>query len=391
MRRQPTAAELRLLEQLDESEVVELLRDLIQCRSDNPPGQELACAEAIQRYLSANGISGRLVEALPGRPNAIAYVEFGSGPTLALNGHMDTVPPGSGWTTDPFGGALQGDLVFGRGAMDMKGGLAAACVTVAVLKRSGLPLHGRLALHAVIDEEVGGTGSKQSSLEDADWVIIAEPTNGQVFSHGNGQLNWEVVVSGTAAHMAAPEEGRNAIHDAAALTALLEAHNRELAKAPFPGIGPATYAVAVIAGGLSGSTVPNQCTMTIDRHVSPSETLDQAEDEFQGLLDQLAARRPGFQSKFVRTLEFPPLSGSNSAPLAETIRNVVRDLGGPETDNNGMRFATDAAWYAARRRSVVVFGPGDGSTSHEPDERIRVDDLLFGAKALVLTAVRLLG
>src|SRR6266699_1875542 len=96
MRRQPTAAELRLLEQLDESEVVELLRDLIQCRSDNPPGQELACAEAIQRYLSANGISGRLVEALPGRPNAIAYVEFGSGPTLALNGHMDTVPPGSG-------------------------------------------------------------------------------------------------------------------------------------------------------------------------------------------------------------------------------------------------------------------------------------------------------
>src|SRR5437764_672613 len=143
----------------------------------------------------------RLREVRTGRPNVVAELGSDDGPTLVFNGHLDTVPVGEGWTMDPFGGDVRDGRVYGRGACDMLGGVAAMCTAAVALKRSGLPLTGRLVVHGVVDEEVDAIGSQLAAEEvEADWVVVTEPTGGKVYAFGKGQVNVEVTFTGRAAH-----------------------------------------------------------------------------------------------------------------------------------------------------------------------------------------------
>jgi len=383
--------EQRLLEAIDEDEMLRLLRELIAQPSENPPGNEGACARFLGSFLEQRGVACSLVEVVAGRPNLYASVGS-SGPILVLCGHLDTVPAGDGWTGAPFSGAVIGDNVYGRGACDMKAGLAAMAAVILALKRSGAPLRGSVALHAVIDEEESSAGAKRAATQQpGDWVIVTEPSSGKVLSTGNGQLNLEIVFHGKAVHSSHPEDGRNAIHDAAAFISLVEEQDRRLAAAPCPGIGPATYSVGLIRGGLGGSTVADRCELTLDRRVLPSEKLDEAESEVRGLLSRLESQRPGLRWDLSRTVAFPPLAGSNVAQLVAVLNDAILDLGGTVlAGQHGMRFATDAAWYATEGRPTVVFGPGDVAVAHQPDEHVAIEDLNLSARALALCCVRLL-
>jgi len=384
-----TALEQRAAAAVDADETVELLRELIRCPSENPPGNEGPCAELLAEFLSERDIATRLVEVAEGRSNL--YAQHGPGDrTLVLNGHLDTVPVGEGWTVEPFAAVVRDDRVYGRGACDMKGGIAAMCAAMLALKRAELPLNGRMVLHMVVDEESVALGTRKAIEEPADWVVVTEPSRGQVIASGNGQLNYEIVFEGKAVHSSVPEEGRNAIHDAAAFIALIETENRRFAQSPYPGIGPATYSTGLIDGGLGGTTVPDRCSLTLDRRVLPTESLDGAEKQVVSLLESLALERPGLRWSMRRTLEFPTMPDTRSRELAATVQSVVADLGGPAPTGLGMRAATDAAWYCEAGRPVVIFGPGDGETAHRPDEFISINDLLFGARALAVASVRLL-
>ena len=383
--------EQRAVAAIDDAELLDLLRRLIAHPSENPPGNEGACARFLQSFLEERGVASRLVEVSPGRPNL--YATLGSSrPTLVLCGHLDTVPAGDGWTVEPFAGSVTGGRVYGRGACDMKAGLAAMTAVLLALKRSGIPLRGSLALHAVIDEEETSLGAKQAAVEQpGDWVIVTEPSSGKVLSTGNGQLNLEIVFHGRAVHSSHPEDGRNAIHDAAAFVSLVEAENGRLAAAPYPGIGPATYSVGLVEGGRGGSTVADRCQLTLDRRVLPSEGLDGAEDGVRRLLSQLEAERPGLDWSLSRTVAFAPLRATDAGRLVEALNGAVADLGGTvPAEHPGMRFATDAAWYAAAGRPAVVFGPGDVSMAHQPDEHVAIEDLNVSTRVLALSCVRLL-
>jgi len=385
------AVELGVLEAVNDDETLQLLGELIAEPSENPPGNEIGCARVLASFLEQRGITCRLAEVAPGRPNLYATVGA-PGPTLVLCGHLDTVPAGDGWTLDPFGALLAAGQVYGRGACDMKAGLAAMASALVAVKRSGVLLRGTVALHAVIDEEVGSAGARRAAVEHAgDWVIVTEPSGCQVLATGNGQLNFEIVFRGKAVHSSHPEDGRNAISDAAGLVRLVEEENRRLETMPFPGIGPATYSVGLIRGGLGGSTVADRCELTLDRRVLPSEDLDAAEDEVRALLRHLEKQRPGLSWEMSRSVAFPPLRGNHSQRLEKVLNEVLTDLGreGVE-ERHGMRFATDAAWYEAAGCPAVVFGPGEVAVAHQPDERVAVADLEFATRALGVLAVRLL-
>ena len=386
------APERRVLEAIDDEETLQLLRELIAEPSENPPGNEEGCARLLASFLEQRGVASLLVEVAPGRPNLYAAVGT-PGPTLVLCGHLDTVPAGDGWTLDPFSGAAADGRVYGRGACDMKAGLAVAAAALLAVKRSGILLHGSLALHAVIDEEVSSAGARKAAAEQpGDWVIVTEPSGTQVLATGNGQLNFEIVFHGKAVHSSHPEDGRNAIHDAASFIRLVEEETLRLAAAPSPGIGPATYSVGLVEGGRGGSTVADRCKLTLDRRVLPSEDLGATEEEVRLLLVRLRTERPGIRWELSRTVAFPPLRGTNNGRLEEVLNDALADLGRAVAEpRRGMRFATDAAWYEAAGCPAVVFGPGDVAIAHQPDEHVAIDDLKAASRALALCGVRLLG
>jgi acetylornithine deacetylase len=383
--------EVRVLEAIDDEETLQLLRQLIAEPSENPPGEEAACARLLASFLEQRGIACHLAEVAPGRPNLYATVGA-PGPTLVLCGHLDTVPAGDGWSLDPFGATVAGGHVYGRGACDMKAGLATMAATLVAVRRSGLLLHGNLALHAVVDEEVGSAGARKAAVEHPGaFVIVTEPTRLQVLARGNGQLNFEIVFHGRAVHSSHPEDGRNAICDAAALVHLVEQENLHLASAPEPGIGPATYSVGLIKGGRGGSTVADRCELTLDRRVLPSEDLEAAESETRGLLERLAEQRPGLSWEMSRSVSFPPLRGKNNEHLATVLNQALADLGQHQGEERlGMRFATDAAWYEAAGCPAVVFGPGDVAVAHQSDEHVALREVETASRALALCGVQLL-
>jgi acetylornithine deacetylase len=381
----------RVLGAVDEDETLWLLNELIAQPSENPPGNEGACAQFLSSFLLEHDVACRLVEVAPGRPNLYATIG-GPGPTLVLCGHLDTVPAGEGWTRDPFRGTLSRGRVYGRGACDMKAGLAAMASALLAIKRSGVLAHGSLALHAVVDEEVSSLGARRAAGEQgADWVIVGEPSNGQVLAVGNGQLNFDIVFYGKAVHSSHPEDGRNAIHDAAAFICLVEDESARLAGAAFPGIGPATYSVGLVEGGRGGSTVADRCQVTLDRRVLPSESLEAAEAQVQQLLGRLEGERPGLRWALSRTVAFPPLQGAGATDLEQALKRAVADLGEIVTnERRGMRFATDAAWYETAGCPAVVFGPGDVTVAHQPDEHVAVSELYATTRAIALCCGRLL-
>jgi acetylornithine deacetylase/succinyl-diaminopimelate desuccinylase family protein len=383
--------EVRVLEAIDDEETLQLLRELIAEPSENPPGNEGACARLLASFLKQRGVACHFAEVASRRPNLYATVG-GPGPTLVLCGHLDTVPAGDGWTFDPFVATVADGRVYGRGACDMKAGLAAMAAALVAVRRSGIELRGGLALHAVVDEEVSSAGARRAAPEQpGDWVIVTEPSGGQVLARGNGQLNFEIVFHGKAVHSSHPEDGRNAIHDAACLVRLVEEETRRLAAARLPGIGPATYSVGLIEGGRGGSTVADRCELTLDRRVLPSENLDAAEEDVRGLLGRLEIERPGLCWEMSRTVSFPPLRGTNNESLEEILSGALSDLGrGGVGERRGMRFATDAAWYEAAGCPAVVFGPGDVSVAHQSDEYVPIEDLKTASRALALCGVRLL-
>jgi acetylornithine deacetylase/succinyl-diaminopimelate desuccinylase family protein len=383
--------EERVVAAIDEAETLALLRDLIRCPSENPPGREEATARRLAAYFARHGVAHRLEEILPGRPNVIAEVGGAGGPALVLNGHLDTVPAGEGWTVDPFAAELRDGRVYGRGACDMLAGVAAMSAAAVALARSGVPLPGRVLVHAVIDEEVDSLGSRHAARDaEADWAIVTEPSDGTVQAYGKGQLNVEIEFAGRAAHSSRPELGHNAIHDAAAFIALVEREHRRIAADEYPGVGPATFTTALIAGGSTGSTVPARCRLTLDRRVRPDETLADAQAHVQRLLDRLAEERPGVRATLAPTLRFPPFPRAERGTLAATVQGAVRDAGAGAGELSGAVAATDAAWYAARGIPTVIYGPGRIQGAHEPDEFVRVEDLHAGTRALALAATRLL-
>jgi acetylornithine deacetylase/succinyl-diaminopimelate desuccinylase family protein len=387
----PSGLSTGVLAAIAEPETLNLLRALIRVPSENPPGNEEAIARSLVSYFEDNGVPARLREVRPGRPNVVAQVGSAEGPTLVFNGHLDTVPVGEGWTVDPFGGDVRDGRVYGRGACDMLGGVAAMSTAAVALKRSGLPLNGRLVVHAVVDEEADAIGSRLAAEEvEADWVVVTEPTGGYVYAFGKGQVNVEVTFRGRAAHSSVPEVGHNAIHDAAAFVMLVEQEHSRLTTAAEAHVGPPTFSTGVIRGGLTGSIVPADCTVVVDRRVLPRETLDEGLAHFERLLDRLRQSRPGVDATIRPTLLFPPFPPSNDDNLARVVQGAIRELDAGNGEITGFAAATDAAWYARRGFATVIYGPGDGATAHQPDEWIGVDDVHAATRVLALVAARLL-
>jgi succinyl-diaminopimelate desuccinylase len=368
-----------------------LLGDLIAADSANPPGGEAAVVTVLAEFLERHGLVPEISDALAGRPNLSVSVGSPGRPVLLLNAHTDTMPAGPGWTRPPFVAVEESGLVYGRGACDTKGGLAAMAEAVVALAGAGT-LRGRVILDCVADEEAGAAGTKATveAGRAADWAIVAEPTDLSVVCVSNGQLDVAVTLHGRAAHGSTPDDGLSAIAGAAELVAMFESAHEELRGRPHLLLGPASYNVGTIRGGVQASIVPAECVVEIDRRILPGQTVESATADVDALLGRLRARRPGLAFSREVTVAIPPVEVAQSSAVVVALTRALAQSG-VTARIGGLRATSDAAWLAEAGIPAVVFGPGSLAHAHRPDEHVALADVVTAARVIESAARLLVG
>ena len=373
---------------------IPLLKDLIALPSVNPMGRDCAGDEFhegrvtayLVRLFKELGVEHETIEAAPGRANVVARVEgAGSGVTVLLDAHQDTVPT-DGMTIPPFDPVERDGRISGRGACDVKGGLSAMLAAFARLARERPRRMANVVLSCTCDEEATSLGIhdltrlwtdplRGGSLlaRRPDVAVIAEPTDLDIVVAHRGAVRWKIRTAGRACHSSRPMDGINAIYRMARVLRVLEEYADELPRAvpAHPLCGPATLSVGRIEGGLSVNTVPDACAIDVDRRVVPGEDGTTAR---QQLIDLLRERLDIPVEHGEPWINSPPLADTHNAAWAELLMGHVAAVAGPRR-KVGVAYGTHASRTAAAGVPSVVFGPGSIAQAHTSDEWISVAEV----------------
>ena len=364
--------------------------------------QETAVARYIQNRMTEAGIACRLQDVIDGRANVIGVLPgSGGGRSLLLCGHTDTVPPYD--MKDALDPRREGDRIYGRGASDMKGSLAAMLEAMLAIKRSGLKLKGDLIFAGVIDEEMKSQGAVDLIEKGitADMAIVGEPSNSKLCVAHRGLEWFEFCFKGRTVHGGEQAQGINAISKAAHFICAVENELLpELEKRQDPLLGRSTANIGVIQGGTQLSTVPGECRVSIDRRFLPTEKYAEVCAEFKGLLDQLSADDPEFSCEMKLTEASVMKTGYVHLPLAimkdesliKLFQEKIDEAYAQKTEIASFPAWSDAGLLASYGKiPSVVFGPGDIEGCHSPLEYITVSDLTKACLAFALFVVEFCG
>lgn len=355
--------------------VTGLAAELIRCDTRNPPGGERPVIEPLSAVLRELGADVEIFEPEEGRPSVLARVGSGDGPTLLVNGHVDVVPVSEAdWSVPPFGGLVRDGLLYGRGACDMKGGIAAAIEGLRACRDAGVVPPSDLVFHFVADEETGGRAGTEAlvaaGLVHADAAVVPEPSELQVGVAERGSLMVEIVVRGRAAHGSDPAAGRSAIADAARIVSAL--HLADFGTGAHPFLGSPTCNVGTIAGGTAANIVAAECRLRVDRRVLPGHTREQALASLTRLID--AAGDFDYETHVVAFAEGSELDAAH--PFVAEIRRAALDA-----PVRGLKLGTDARFLRNRLGiPAVVYGPGSMTVAHTADEYVPIRELVTAAR-----------
>jgi acetylornithine deacetylase len=370
-----------------------LLSSLVAIDSVNPslvPGGagEARIADFTAAWAGEAGLEVEWLERTPGRPTVLARARgTGGGRTLLLCGHLDTV--GVEGMTEPHAPRVDGDRLHGRGAYDMKAGLAAALV--AARDAVGRNLAGDVVVAAVADEEHASLGV-QEALEAvrADAAIVTEPTELEVVVAHKGFVWSEITVQGRAAHGSRPHLGTDAIVKMGpVLTALGELDER-LAGREHPLLGRGSVHASVIEGGVERSSYPARCVLGLERRTLPGEGREDVERELAALLDRCRAADPELDARQETLLVREPFEIDPGAELVAAVRAAAAEVMPAPPRIGGASYWADAAFIAAAGIPTVMFGPG-GEGAHAVEEWVSLADTAVVARTLTAVAARLCG
>jgi succinyl-diaminopimelate desuccinylase len=398
---------------------VEFLAELVRVPSDNPPGD---CAPAAERaHELLEGLLDLEVETdvVPGEvatangmisaTNLIVRRRFGrGGMTIALNAHGDVVPPGQGWTRDPYGAEIIDDpdhglVIFGRGVAVSKSDFATytwALLALIELEKHGVPLDGVVELHFTYDEEVGGNvGPKRliSQRLSTPSLAICAGFSYAVTSAHNGCLHLEVVVNGRSGHAAMPSTGVDALEATTDILNVLYTHRDELAQkhSKVRGIEAPTLNIGLIQGGINTNVVPDRVTLRIDRRIIPEESAEEVELQLRALIETAISLRPGITLEIKRILLAEPLLElPGAARMIIALRTHAEEEFGVAIPVHGVPLYTDARHYACAGIPTVLYGAGpktlQEANGHGADECLRLDDLRKATAVIALSLADLM-
>ncbi len=391
---------MELSDSVSREAIVALASRLIAIPSTS--GQERAIMDDVARWCASVGLAAETVSLDPARPNVIVSIGGNSsGPTIVMNGHLDTVPVSdlSAWKSDPYDPTISADgrKLIGRGASDMKSSVAVMLHVAELLKDA--PLSGSVQVHVVSDEEVGGKFGTVFVLDEIaagrlprpDYCIIGEKSDLKVRNAERGILAIEVKVIGRASHTAAARvTGVNAIAKAARAILALDMDIDRF----HPAVGKPVISINTIDAGVAHNVVPGECTFSIDRRLIPGETKDSAVAEIITTLDAIAADDPGFRYELdidPRGDHTPANITDDGSPLVRAFQASIRSVTGNEPEYFvAWAGATDGRFYREAGIDTVGLGPG-GENAHGANEAVIIDDLVTQAKVYVETISRLIG
>jgi acetylornithine deacetylase/succinyl-diaminopimelate desuccinylase family protein len=384
-----------IIKRITRERVSELLTRLIPFQSVNPPGAEAEIAVFVADILRAAKLEVQVEDVQPGRPNVIAILEGARpGPTLILNSHMDVVPVGSGWTSDPFVPLEKDGRIYGRGSADAKGPLAGMIVAVETLAALRTELSGRLVLTAVMDEESGGSGTRALvQTLTADMAIVGEPTGCRLCIAHKGAARVELVVRGKSAHSAEPDSGINAIEGAARVIAAIGEYHGRLKGRRHPLVGPPTAVITLIKGGIKSNMIPDRCEMNLSRRMIPGESEELVAEELEALFRPLREGNPPVDITIDR---FVPTSGGPSEtpetePFIGLARRAVSRVPGAVEGVHGFGLNCDMAQLRGTAGiPSLILGPGATKIAHQADEYVPTAELETAARMYACIAAEAL-
>jgi acetylornithine deacetylase/succinyl-diaminopimelate desuccinylase-like protein len=388
-------------------DAVNFLAALVRTPSDNPPGDCAPHAERAAALLEGLGLhierhvvpqADVAASGMRSCVNLVARERFGPGPTVACNAHGDVVPPGEGWTTDPYGAEIRNGRMFGRGVAVSKSDFATYAFALLALRAAaagGAKLCGTVELHFTYDEEVGGgigpAWLLARRIVKPDYAICAGFAHGVTTAH-NGCLHLEVEVRGKSGHAAEPEKGVDAL---AAATGILRGlyelrEGYASIRSRTAGIGSPTLVVGVIHGGINTNVVPDRIMFRLDRRIIPEESPAEVEAALMRRIRELAARYPGIAldvRRILLALPFVPVAGQEK--LVASLRRNARAVMDEDIAPHGVPLYTDARHYGAAGVPTVLYGAGPRTLAeangHRADENLLLADLHAATEVVALS------
>ncbi|HET6957122.1 MAG TPA: acetylornithine deacetylase/succinyl-diaminopimelate desuccinylase family protein [Vicinamibacterales bacterium] len=413
----------RVLAEVDRAaeEIVQLTADLVRIPTVNPPGEDYeACAHFLGDFLKRRAFEIEYVAA-DGRPehtprfpriNVIGTRRGGPGPVVHLNGHIDVVPPGDGWTVDPFGGLVRDGNVYGRGVCDMKAGIAAAVFAAEAIERAGVTLPGTIEISGTVDEESGGFAGVAHLAERGriakgrtDFVIIPEPLDVDRICIGHRGVYWfEVTARGRIGHGSMPFLGVSAIDGMGRLLQSVRedlmpslASRRTAVPVVPPGARHATININGIDGGqpvdgIQTPCVADLCRAVFDRRFLIEEGFDATKREVAELVARVEAQSNGVRFDVRDLMVVHPTRTPDDSPVIASLERAIQSVLGRPAELIASPGTYDHK-HVARIANVphcVAYGPGALELAHQPDEYCRIDDIVNATKVLAMATLDLM-
>ncbi|MDQ3237512.1 MAG: M20 family metallopeptidase [Actinomycetota bacterium] len=392
-------------DRIDREELIRFTRDLVRIpsvfRPEEPEGNEARAARYVADYLDREGFEVRVEEVSPGRPNVWATWDGGRpGKTLLFEGHTDVVTEGRAeeWRYPPFDAGLVGPRIYGRGACDTKGNLAAAVMAVRAIKDSGVPFAGRLLLCHPVDEEGMMLGIKhfirEGHAEGVDGAVICEPEENQLCVAQKGAMRVEVTVRGKMAHGAMPLSGVNPVTRAARFIVAVE----ELEKAEVsrhgkdPYLGYPSITPTIMLGPETGepqiNVIPSSAYVALDIRTLPNQSHARIAEHLEEILSDLKTKDPDFEANIEVVEERPPTRTNMDDALVRAMTAAYTRTTGQPPRYNGVPGATDGTFlHAWAGIPIITTGAGDRTIPHHKDEWVDVDELLTTCRLYAATAM----
>jgi acetylornithine deacetylase/succinyl-diaminopimelate desuccinylase family protein len=404
-----TAAAIRDFVAAEQGHMAAMLAELVKVPSDNPPGDcaphAARAAELLEKLgftVERHPVPADLVRAngMITCTNLIVRKKFGDGPVVAMNAHGDVVPPGEGWSVDPFAAVVKDGVMYGRGVAVSKSDFVTYAYALLALQKLGKPIRGTIELHLTYDEEVGGGIGPdwilKTGLSKPDYAFSAGFSYAVTTAH-NGCLHLEVTVNGKSAHAARPDTGHDALEAANKILTALYAYRDTLGglHSRVEGITTPSLVVGLIRGGINTNVVPDRVSLRLDRRMIPEENPEQVESNLRNLIAHTVEPLPGITAQVSRVLLARPFG---AVPGVETLidiltRNASAVMGKP-VGTEGIPLYTDARHYSAAGVKTVLYGAGPRNlleaNGHRADEKLVLSDLYKATEVVARTLYELL-